>query len=85
MTLGPAGVYALAPDGTEISLPAAPARVVDTVGAGDAFAAAMLDGLAGVLAGGGTGPGSRGGSARAGRGRRPRVAGARVDVRRPDL
>jgi fructokinase len=39
-------VYALAPDGTELSLPAAPARVVDTVGAGDAFAAAMLDRLA---------------------------------------
>ena len=52
VTLGPAGVYALAPDGTEISLPAAPARVVDTVGAGDAFAAAMLDGLASVIAAG---------------------------------
>jgi fructokinase len=45
VTLGPAGVYALAPDGTEISVPAVSARVVDTVGAGDAFAATMLDQL----------------------------------------
>lgn len=45
VTLGPGGVYALAPDGTELYLPAAPAHVVDTVGAGDAFAAAMLDRL----------------------------------------
>lgn len=49
VTLGPAGVYALAPDGTEITLPAVPAQVVDTVGAGDAFAAAMLDRLAGEV------------------------------------
>ena len=42
-------MYALAPDGTEISQPAAPAEVVDTVGAGDAFAAAMLDRLAGEM------------------------------------
>jgi fructokinase len=49
VTLGPGGVYALAPDGTEISQPAAPAEVVDTVGAGDAFAAAMLDRLAGEM------------------------------------
>jgi fructokinase len=47
VTLGPGGVYALAPDGSEIVVPAAPAEVVDTVGAGDAFAAAMLDRLAG--------------------------------------
>jgi fructokinase len=45
VTLGPAGVYALTPDGTEISVPAVSARVVDTVGAGDAFAATMLDQL----------------------------------------
>ena len=49
VTLGPGGVYALAPDGTEITQPAAPAEVVDTVGAGDAFAAAMLDRLAGEI------------------------------------
>jgi fructokinase len=51
VTLGPGGVYALAPDGTEITQPAAPAEVVDTVGAGDAFAAAMLDRLAGEMPG----------------------------------
>ena len=45
VTLGAAGVYALAPDGSEITVPAVPARVLDTVGAGDAFAAAMLDRL----------------------------------------
>ena len=49
VTLGPGGVYALAPDGTEIIQPAASAEVVDTVGAGDAFAAAMLDRLAGEI------------------------------------
>lgn len=49
VTLGPGGVYALAPDGTEITQPAASAEVVDTVGAGDAFAAAMLDRLAGEI------------------------------------
>jgi len=49
VTLGPGGVYALAPGGTEITQPAAPAEVVDTVGAGDAFAAAMLDRLAGEM------------------------------------
>jgi len=46
VTLGPAGVYALAPDGSDMYVDAAPAEVVDTVGAGDAFAATMLDGLA---------------------------------------
>ena len=46
VTLGAAGVYALAPDGTEITVPSVPAQVMDTVGAGDAFAAAMLDRLA---------------------------------------
>ncbi|HEY5352900.1 MAG TPA: PfkB family carbohydrate kinase [Streptosporangiaceae bacterium] len=51
VTLGSAGVYALAPDGTEIYLPAAAAEVVDTVGAGDAFAAAILDRLAAKVAG----------------------------------
>jgi fructokinase len=51
VTLGTAGVYALAPDGTEIYLPAAAAEVVGTVGAGDAFAAAMLDRLAAKAAG----------------------------------
>jgi fructokinase len=63
VTLGAAGVYALAPDGTEISVPAVPAQVMDTVGAGDAFAAAMLDRLveempAGAARGPGLGPDS---------------------------
>jgi fructokinase len=49
VTLGPAGVYALWAGGEEITLPAAPTEVVDTVGAGDAFAAALLDGLAGEV------------------------------------
>jgi fructokinase len=53
VTLGPGGVYALAPDGSEITQPAAPAEVVDTVGAGDAFAAAMLDRLAAEIPAGG--------------------------------
>jgi fructokinase len=61
VTLGAAGVYALAPDGTEITVPAVPAQVMDTVGAGDAFAAAMLDRLveempAGAARGQGLGP-----------------------------
>jgi fructokinase len=45
VTLGAEGVYALAPGGAEITVPAVPADVVDTVGAGDAFASALLDGL----------------------------------------
>jgi fructokinase len=62
VTLGAAGVYALAPNGTEISVPAVPAQVMDTVGAGDAFAAAMLDRLveemhAGAARGQGLDPG----------------------------
>jgi fructokinase len=57
VTLGTAGVYALAPDGTEITVPAIPAQVMDTVGAGDAFAAAMLDRLVEEMPGGAA-PGS---------------------------
>jgi fructokinase len=49
VTLGPAGVHARWAGGEEITVPAAPAEVADTVGAGDAFAAALLDGLAGEL------------------------------------
>src|ERR1039458_5586108 len=40
VTLGAEGVYALAPGGAEIMVPAVPTDVVDTVGAGDAFASA---------------------------------------------
>lgn len=46
VTLGTNGAYALTAAGRELTVPAAPARVVDTVGAGDAFAAALLHGLA---------------------------------------
>jgi fructokinase len=46
VTLGTKGAYALTAGGHELTVPAAPAEVVDTVGAGDAFAAALLDGLA---------------------------------------
>ena len=45
VTLGAGGAYALAASGAEITVPAVPADVVDTVGAGDAFASALLDGL----------------------------------------
>jgi fructokinase len=45
VTLGPEGVYATWGHDSEIRLPAAPAEVADTVGAGDAFSAALLDGL----------------------------------------
>lgn len=55
VTLGPEGAYALTPGGSEITVPAVPVDVVDTVGAGDAFAAALLDGLVGEMPSG-TGP-----------------------------
>lgn len=45
VTLGPAGAYALTSAGAEIEVPPVEVDVVDTVGAGDAFSAAMLDGL----------------------------------------
>jgi fructokinase len=49
VTRGAEGAYALAPGGAEITIPAVPVDVVDTVGAGDAFSSALLDGLAGEL------------------------------------
>jgi fructokinase len=49
VTLGPEGAYALAPDGAELIFPAFPADVIDTVGAGDAFSSALLDGLVGEV------------------------------------
>jgi fructokinase len=49
VTLGAEGAYALMAGGAEITVPAVPAEVVDTVGAGDAFASALLDGLVGEL------------------------------------
>ncbi len=45
-TAGPAGVRAATPDGTELHVPALPVEVVDTVGAGDCFAAALTVALA---------------------------------------
>ncbi len=45
VTLGADGVYALAAGGVEMTVAAVPTDVVDTVGAGDAFASALLDGL----------------------------------------
>jgi fructokinase len=58
VTLDADGAYALLPDGTRLTVPAAPTeRVVDTVGAGDAFASALLDGLAGAVAPGGSAAG----------------------------
>jgi fructokinase len=49
VTRGPDGAYALAPGGAQVTVPAVPVDIVDTVGAGDAFAAALLDGLVGEL------------------------------------
>ena len=45
-TAGPAGVRAATPEGEELHVPALPAEVVDTVGAGDCFAAALTVALA---------------------------------------
>jgi len=45
ITLGARGAYALAPDGTQVRRPARPVVVADTVGAGDAFCAGLLDAL----------------------------------------
>lgn len=46
VTAGPAGVRAATPDGDELHRPARPAAVVDTVGAGDCFTAALTVALA---------------------------------------
>ena len=45
ITLGAHGAYALGPDGTEVRRTARPVVVADTVGAGDAFSAGLLDAL----------------------------------------
>lgn len=45
-TAGPAGVRAATADGSELHVPALPADVLDTVGAGDCFAAALVVALA---------------------------------------
>jgi fructokinase len=53
ITMGARGAYALGPDGAEVLRPARPVLVADTVGAGDAFCAGLLDALsrAGLLGG----------------------------------
>jgi fructokinase len=45
ITLGERGAFALAPDGTQIRRPSFDVTLVDTVGAGDAFCAGLLDAL----------------------------------------
>ena len=52
VTLGGEGALAVTREGDEVSVPAPPVRVVDTVGAGDAFQAALLDVVAGRVADG---------------------------------
>jgi fructokinase len=45
VTLGPEGAYALGPDGGELRRPSRPVELADTVGAGDAFCAGLLDAM----------------------------------------
>ncbi len=54
LTRGAAGALAVTPSGLRIDVPAGRVEVVDTVGAGDAFTAGLIDGLAraGALGGG---------------------------------
>lgn len=56
ITLGERGAYALGPDGAGQLRPARPTRIADTVGAGDAFCAGLLDALGrrGLLGGAGS-------------------------------
>jgi fructokinase len=56
VTLGPKGAFAITPGMQEIMIPPVDAEVVDTIGAGDSFAAAMLDGLINELAPGAEDP-----------------------------
>ena len=44
ITLGAAGSFGVGPDGVPVSVPAAPATVVDTTGAGDTFIGALAAG-----------------------------------------
>jgi len=46
VTLGAGGAYAASRHGGDVSLPALPAEVKDTIGAGDAFAGGLLDAMA---------------------------------------
>jgi len=45
VTRGGAGVHAIAATGTQVTRPAIPIDLVDTVGAGDSFTSGLLDGL----------------------------------------
>jgi fructokinase len=46
VTLGSEGAYGLSRDGAELTVPPVPADVRDTIGAGDAFSAGLLDAMA---------------------------------------
>jgi fructokinase len=46
VTLGGDGAFGMTKDGTELTVPPVPARVVDTIGAGDAFSAGLIDAMA---------------------------------------
>lgn len=47
VTMGADGSFALSRDGTELTIPPVPANVRDTIGAGDAFSAGLIDAMAG--------------------------------------
>jgi fructokinase len=47
VTLGSEGAFGLSRNGTELTVPPVPADVRDTIGAGDAFSAGLLDAMAG--------------------------------------
>jgi fructokinase len=46
VTMGGDGAFGLTRDGTELTVPPVPAEVVDTIGAGDAFSAGLVDAMA---------------------------------------
>jgi len=47
VTLGGDGAFGMTRDGSELTVPPMPAEVVDTIGAGDAFSAGLIDAMAG--------------------------------------
>ncbi|HEY0718626.1 MAG TPA: carbohydrate kinase [Streptosporangiaceae bacterium] len=47
VTMGGDGAFGLSRDGTELTVPPVPAEVMDTIGAGDAFSAGLVDAMAG--------------------------------------
>lgn len=46
VTLGSDGAFGMTRDGSELTVPPMPAEVVDTIGAGDAFSAGLIDAMA---------------------------------------